>query len=251
MTPDILYEVGQVLGSVITIVFSLFWARHYGIGKVKALLISILSQVLGFVCIFVLTWIENGFQNFGAQNGIRAYPFLALIALLEAKIFRIEFRRSLDFQAIATPLSYGLCHYACLARMCCHGFHYQEGTAAYSVAHALTGTDQLPMQIFEATSALILFAIIVIYSYKTRFKVTGYAFAIFQILFGFGRFFWEFLRDNDKLIVFGPMKGAVDLAHQQAVWGISNLALWAAALFVAGIILFIYLKKNNKKGETI
>ena len=77
----------------------------------------------------------------------------------------------------------------------------------------------------------------------------GYLFAFFQIGFGFTRFFWEFLRDNDKLIVFGPMKDAVDATGRQAMWGISNLAIWAVATFLAGVLLAVGLAIYHKKAK--
>lgn len=247
MNPEMLYEVGQILGMILSIAFTTFWATRYGIGKLKGFLISVVSEVLGYVAIFVLTWVESGFKVFGAQNAVRAYPFLVLFVLLESKLFRVDFYKCLEFQAVAVPLSYGLGHFACLARMCCFGFHYQEGTAGYTVAHALTGTDQLPMQIFEAVSSLLLFALIVIIAVKTRYKTTGILFVLFQVLFGGGRFLWEFLRDNDKLIVLGPMKGAMNSLREPAVWGISNLAFWALAIFCAGVILWIGLRLHRGK----
>lgn len=242
---DVLYEVLQIVAMVIAIVFTALWAKFYGVSRLKALLIAGFSSVVCFVGVFVLTWAENGFRQFGAQNAVRAYPFLLLVGILEAKIFRIDLIRCIEFQAVNVPLTYGLGHFACLTRMCCFGFQYQEGTFAYKVAQALTGTNQLPMQIFESVSSLLIFAVIVIVAVKTRFKVTGYLFVFFQIAFGATRFFWEFLRDNDKLIVFGPMKGAVS-AEGEAVWGISNLAFWALAIFVAGVILLICLKRYHK-----
>ena len=247
MNSSALYEIGQILSMAVANIFTMFWAKHYGIAKLKAFLIALFSTVTGFILVLVLTWAENGFKNFGEQNAVRFYPFMILIALLESKIFHVDLIRCLEFQAVNVPLTYGLGHFACLARMCCFGFHYQEGSVGYAVAHALTGTDQLPMQIFESVSSLIIFAAIVIVAVRTRFKVTGYLFAFFQIAFGATRFFWEFLRDNDKLIVLGPMKGAMNSLRQQAVWGISNLAFWALAIFAAGVILLVCLKVYHHK----
>ena len=243
------YSIGQIVAMLAAMVITVFWARHYGISKLKALLITVVSDVLTFAGILLLTWIESGFKSFGAQNIVRVYAFLVPIVLLEAKVFRVDFIRCLEFQSIAMPLCYGLGHFACLTRMCCFGFHYVEGSAGYAVAHALTGTDQLPMQIFESVSALLLYVIIVIAAAKTHYKPKGYLFAFFQIGFGFTRFFWEFLRDNDKLIVFGPMKGAVDATGRQAMWGISNLAMWAVATFLAGVVLAVGLAIYHKKAK--
>ena len=247
MNPDLIYNGGQIFSLLFALAVSMFLAKYYGIGRTKAFLINVISQIVCFAGVFILTWMENGFQRFGEQNAVRVYPFLVLIALLDCKLFKVDFLRCMDYQSITMPLIYGVGHFACLARMCCFGFHYQEGSAGYAVAHALTGTDQLPMQIFESVSSLLVFAIVIIVAVKTRFKVTGYLLAICQILFGGMRFFWEFLRDNNKLIVFGPMNGAVNEAGEQAVWGISNLAFWALAIFAAGVILFVCLKIYHSK----
>ena len=241
------YSIGQIIAMLAAMVITVIWARKYEVSYLKAFLITVVSDILTFAGVMLLTWIESGFQSFGSQNIVRVYAFLVPIVLFEAKVFRIDFIRCLEFQSVAMPLCYGFGHFACLTRMCCYGFHYQEGTAGYAVANALTKTDQLPMQIFESVSALLIFVAIAIIAAIIRYKPTGYLFAFFQIVFGATRFFWEFLRDNEKLIVFGPMNGAINDKGEQAVWGISNLALWAVATFVAGVILAVGLKIYHNK----
>ena len=105
MSVDMLYEGGQMLALVISILFTMLWARHYGVGRLKAFAITVTSQLLCFVLVFVLTWVENGFRNFGEQNAVRAYPFIILLGVLEAKLFRVDFLRVIDFQAVSVPLS--------------------------------------------------------------------------------------------------------------------------------------------------
>ena len=238
-----------MLAVILSTVFGIFWAKHYGIGKLKAFLLLAFSQVVAYPAVFLLTWIENGFKGFGAQNAVRFYVFSALVGLIECKIFKIDFRKCIDFQAVIPPLCYGLGHFACLAKMCCFGYHYIEGSLPYKIAHALTGTDQLPMQVLESVSALVVFVIVAIVAVKTRYKVTGKLLVLYQILFGLSRFFWEFLRDNKKMIIFAPMKNATGVEAHGAVWGISNLALWALAIALAGVILWIILKATEKGTE--
>lgn len=241
----------QGLALVVAIIFTVFWAKNYKISKWKAFPICVTSQFLGFLFVFLLTWIENGFTKFGAQNAVRFYPFLLLIGILEAKVFREKILTIIEFQAVTIPLTYGLGHLACLVPKCCGGFHYLEGSAGFVVANALTGTDQLPLQLFESISALLIFVIIVIMAIKSKFKVKGYLFALYHVLFGATRFLWEFLRDNDKIIKFGPINGATSSFESNgiAMWGISNLAIWSLAILAVGIGLFIGLKIYHNKQE--
>lgn len=246
-----LYGIIQGAASVVAIIFSIIWSKNYNVSKWKAIPICITSQFLGFIIVFLLTWIENGFTKFGAQNAIRFYPFLLLIGFLEAKVFKEDFLKVIEFQAVTMPLTYGLGHFACLIPNCCSGFHYQPGTIGFTIANALTGTDQLPLQIFESVSALLIFVITVIIAIKTKFKIKGYLFALYHVLFGFTRFLWEFLRDNQKIIQFGPINGATSSFESNgvAMWGISNLAIWSLAILIIGIGLFIVLKIYHNKQE--
>jgi prolipoprotein diacylglyceryltransferase len=50
------------------------------------------------------------------------------------------------------------------------------------------------------------------------------------VMFGSTRVIWEFFRVNEKLF-----------------WGLSELALWSVALFVAGVLWLILDKKQGEK----
>ena len=244
-----LYAFLQSFSVVGSIAFTIFWAKKYKASMFKVIPIAVISNLLTYALIFLLAWIENGFTNFGAQNAVRAYVFTILICWLESKLFKMDLLTVMDFQAITVPLSYGIGHFACLGPNCCAGFYYQEGTVGYKIAQALTGTAQLPNQIFESVTALTIFTIIVVIAIKTKFKATGYMFALFYVLFGGTRFLWEFLRDNEKVIVFGPMNGATTINGYEAVWGISSLALWALAIFAVGVIMFAALIIHHSNKE--
>ena len=242
-----MYNTIQALSVVISLLFGTFYGQKYGFGKFKSFLITLFTQVAGFAGIFVLTWIESGFKKFGSQNAVRVYVLCTFFVWLEHKIFKVDFRKCLDFQGITPALGYGIAHLACLFPRCCFGFQYVEGSTMYKIANALTGTNQLPMQLWESLYALLLFAVLLIVAYKGKFNGSGKLIAWFQIFFGAGRFGWEFLRDNKKLIILAPMKDAVSVEAHGAVWGISNLALWAAATFIVGIITLIILNSFDKK----
>lgn len=246
-----MYEAIQVLSIIVAVLFGMFYAKNYGIGKVKGLLIGLFTQVIGFALIFILTWVESGFKNFGSQNAVRVYAFSAFIVMLESKIFKVDFRKCLDFQGIVPPLAYGVAHLACLFPKCCFGFSYTEGSAMYDIAMKLTGTDKLPMQLNESLSALIIFAVLLAVAFRSKFSNGGRILAYYQIAFGAERFMWEFLRDNKKVIRIAPMQNALSAEPYGAWWGISNLAIWSFAIFVAGVVLLICLNRADKKDQKI
>jgi len=242
------YEITQIIALLIATLFTAFWAKNYGIGKLKAIAIIAISQFVSFMLVFFLTWVENGFKNFGAQNIVRGFPFLILVFWIESKLFDMDFLKLCDFQIVHTPLAYCLARYGCIVENCCSGFYYYKpDSIEYKIAHTLTGSYQMPVQAFEAITSLIIFVIIVVYCVKTRFKATGYAFVLFHILYGGTRFLWEFLRDNNKIIKFARMDGALTVEREAAYWGISNLAIWSLAIFVVGVVMFICLRRYHKR----
>ena len=47
------YSIGQIVAMLLAMVITVFWARHYGVGKMKAFLITVVSDILtlqGFFC---------------------------------------------------------------------------------------------------------------------------------------------------------------------------------------------------------
>ena len=246
-----MYNIIQKSGLVIAALFTVFWAKNFSVGKLKALAITVATQFMVIMSSVILTWIENDFQNFGAKNAVRGLPLLLLFGLLEAWVFRMDLLKTCDFQAMMIPMAYGLARFGCLAASCCRGFYYLPGTTEYEIAHALTGSYQLPIVVLEAVSSVMISVIIIIYSIKTRFKVTGYAFALYHVLYGSVRFLGEFLRDNEKIITFGPMYGAFTSEGKVAVWGISSLAIWSLAIFAVGVVMFICLRIYHKKHAEI
>ena len=242
-----LFDIINALAMVIWIVMYVFYGRHYGFSKLKSLFISVFSCVVTYMFIFVLYWICSGFKYFGAQNAVRAYSTIVIVFWLETKIFKVDFRTLCDYQSIWPILWFGLGHIACIFEGCCHSFHYEEGTTVFKIAHALTGTDMLPVQAMEAFGSLILALILIIVHKKKNYNTGGRLFFYGLIAYAVPRFFMEFLRDNDKLIEFGTMPGAFDMYHDSATFGISELALWAIVMIVESVIFLVIFDKQDKK----
>lgn len=235
----------QITSWLASIVFCFYYGRKIEMSKMKSFTCSIFSIVFFHFFMLFQAWVENGFQNFGAQNLVRVFAFAPIVFILEAKIFNVSFRTMSDFHAIWPMLLHGISHYACFFENCCIGYEYLEGTTAYKIAYALTGTNMLPNQIFESTAALIVALILFIIAKKKNFQTNGRLYYIMLVIFGAQRTLWEFLRNNEKVIVFSEMKNAVS-----GDFGISNLACYSILAVLVGIgFLVAYHIIDKKKAE--
>ncbi len=244
-----MYALIQGIAMLIYVIVLTLYGKAYGFSRPKSFLLGFLAVSIDYCVILLMTWVESGFQNFGAQNAVRVFVFNPLLIFLVAKAVKIDFRKFLDYNAFPGMLWYGLGHIACITEGCCHGFEYKQGTTMYSIAQALTGTNMLPQQIIETIGALLIAAILLIVGMKYKFQTKGYMYLIMLILYGSQRFIFEFFRDNNKLIIIKDMVSA------DGQIGISNLAFWALAMFVEGVILLSVLvyvdKKKAKESELV
>ncbi|MBE6812203.1 MAG: prolipoprotein diacylglyceryl transferase [Ruminococcaceae bacterium] len=239
-----MYALIQGIAMLIYVIVLTLYGKAYGFSRPKSFILGFLAVSIDYVVILLMTWVENGFQGFGAQNAVRVFVFNPLLIYIVAKIMKVDFRKYLDYNAFPGMLWYGLGHFACLTTGCCQSFTYKEGSFMYDIAHALTGTGMLPQQILESVGALLIAGILLAVGIKYKFKTNGYMYLIMLMLYGTQRFFFEFFRDNEKLIVIKDMVSA------NGQIGISNLAFWAAAMAIEGAILLavmvIYDKKHKK-----
>ena len=241
------YNAIQGLSMVVWIVFYIFYGKHIGLSKPKAFLAAVYTCVTTFLMIFILTWIESGFKQFGAQNAVRVFAVEIIIIYTQKFIFGIDFRKNLDYCSVWPCLWYGVGHLACLIPKCCHSFTYVEGSALYKISYALTGTALFPQQLCEAVCALIIALVMWIIMRKKNYYIGGRMFFVMLITYGVQRIFWEFFRDNNKVIIFKEFASAISTETDKAYIGISNLALWSLAMVVEGVIALIILNKLDKK----
>ncbi len=240
-----MYDLIQGIAMVVYVIVLTLYGKYYGFSKIKSFVLGLIALSVDYTLILVLTWVENGFTNFGAQNAVRVFAFNPLLIYIVSKLMKVDFRKFNDYNAFPAMLWYGLGHFACLSAGCCSGFAYNEGTTMYKIAYALTKTNMLPQQIMESIGALIIAAILLVVGVKYKFKTNGYMYYIMLILYGSQRFLFEFFRDNKKIIVFGEMVSA------NGQFGLSSLSLWALAMFIEGVVLLAiiicYDKTKAKK----
>ena len=238
MTP---YAIVQGLAIVVYLLFITWYGKKFNVSHIKSFLLGVAGMIVYLILVKFLAWAETGFKTFGPENGIRVYVLLPIFMYALAKFSKVDPRKLFDMEAAACVLMYGVSHLACIFQGCCQGFQYYEGTPMYNLAMKLTGTNMLPIQLGESISALIVFAIVFAVGHKKQYNTKGYLLVIWYLIFGTERFFWEFLRDNQKVWTFAPLQ------QSDGYLGISNLAIWSALMVLAGVILLLVFRSIEKK----
>ncbi len=223
------------------LIFFTWYGKNFKISRIKSFLLGVAGMIIYLILVKFLAWAETGFKEFGAENGIRVYVLLPIFMYALAKFSKVDPVKLFDMEAAACVLMYGLSHLACIFAGCCQGFVYHEGTPMYNLAMKLTGTAMLPVQLGESIAALLVFALVFAVGHIKKYDTHGYLLCIWYIVFGTERFFWEFLRDNQKVIRIAPLQQA------DGWFGISNLAIWSALMVLAGIVLLFVFRHIEKK----
>ena len=136
--------------------------------------------------------IKGGFVFYGGLIG----GILGL--LIYSKQFKMDFSLLMDIYAAVVPLGHAIGRVGCFFGGCCYGIPYDGpfcNVYEFSTGTAPVGVPLFPVQLAEALSLLILFALQMIllfkYPQKKRALVYNYAF-IYSII----RFALEFLRGD-------------------------------------------------------
>lgn len=172
----------------------------------------------------VLAWIENGFQNWGANNIVRVYVYAPLICILAAKLLKIPSRKMIDYLAPSMVLQQVIGHSVCPFVGCCNGY-----PCSWGIWHPAIDSRVFPIQWLECIVALLILLYLLYIAKRENYVGTGKVYAMFLVTFGGTRFFLEFLRDNEKLFL-----------------GISNLALHALFMVLVGTVWLMVLEEKDK-----
>ena len=226
-----LYYLFWFLGVVAVLVVG-YWIgkKKYGFSFAKSILYVVLAVAIGYVLLWVTSWIVGGGKMMGL-NYVRIVTVLPIAIFLVTLIFKDKFSNVADFIAPLLAIFHGVTHIGCIFPGCCHGYPAEWGLFS-NEANAIC----FPSQPLEAISSLLTAVVLLI---MMKYKVqSGKLYAWYLIMFGGTRFLWEFLRDNDK------------------IWfGISELAIHALMAFVVGLIALILLiifdkrRRANEKGK--
>ena len=214
----------HVLGFLGVFLFNMYYGRHYGLSKSKAVLASLIVYPLTYAWMLLLYWIEQG--AFGGQNIVRVFIYVPLIALLPARLFHVRWAHMCDFLAPSPLIVHGISHLGCIFQGCCHGYAYSSPMAVYNPD---LGTYLRPIQPLESAAALAIVFWIVLRARRLNYKTECTSFPLMLLAFGLTRFFQEFARDNEKVFL-----------------GCSILAFHALLAAVVGAAWLIVLRRRKK-----
>lgn len=222
-----IYDGIVIFAFVAQMVFLVFYRKKYDISLCKSILTVLLVYPVAYFWMLVLTWIENGFQNWGANNIVRLYVYIPLICIVAAKVLKIPSRKMIDYLAPSMALQQVIGHSVCPFTGCCQGY-----ACSWGIWNPTTDERLFPNQWLECLVALIIFLYLYRLARRENYAGTGKIYAIFLVSFGGTRFLLEFMRNNDKLLL-----------------GVSNLALHALFMVLVGTIWLMVLYEKDKQKE--
>ena len=214
----------HVLGFVASLIY-LYWVfPKYGVNRFRGFGLAVCTYLTAYAGMLVLFWMITG--DFGGQNVIRVFLFLPLILLLYANTFDVDYKKSLDFAAPVLCIAQAFGKIGCTVSGCCES----QWQVPWGVYNPHTETRLFPVQLAEGVTALIIAVAVILIARRRGFRCGGKTMAWMWVMFGPTRVIWEFFRASEKLF-----------------WGLSELALWSAALTVAGVLWFILDKGQGEK----
>ena len=222
-----IYRVFFILGFVGVFIYLWNISKKYSIPKWKSVVFTVLVYGSTVIWMLFLYWVENGFEGFGGNNIVRVFWWLGVFVFPVSKLLKLDYWKALDFVSPCLCINHGIAHLGCVFAGCCHGY-----PCSWGVLNPELGYRCFPNQPIEALVAIGIAVFIWHREKKKGYEqgIDGLSFPLMLMLFGYSRFFLEFLRDNDKLF-----------------WGISALAIHALVNAVIGTVAYILIKKKRAK----
>ncbi|MBR4941749.1 MAG: prolipoprotein diacylglyceryl transferase [Clostridia bacterium] len=216
-----LYSICSYIGIFSGIIFAFFYRKKYRIPVWKYLIIHAVFYYSLSLLNGLMYNIESSHDISNTGSIIRALVFIPFIAMLLGYLLRLNWKSISDFFAPVMALWIGLALWGCMFAGCCYGY-----PARWGIYCKYYNTTAVPIQIFEAVTVLLIFAVLIIWNRKHKYCSNGKTYPLFLILFGSTRLIWEILRNNDK------------------VWLVfSSLAFHSVFMVIVGIIAFFLFDK--------
>jgi len=222
-----IYTGGAMAAIVFQFFFLIIYRKKYNFSLKQYVILFSISTPLQYFSMFFLAWVENGFQNWGANNIVRSFVYFPLFFALAAKVAKVPTGKVIDFAAPSQALNQAIGHLVCPFAGCCQGY-----ACSWGIWNPITETRLFPNQWLECLVALVIFFYLYRLARRENYSGTGKIYAMFLVTFGGTRFLLEFLRDGDKLFL-----------------GISNLALHALFMVLVGTIWLMVMYEKEKQQE--
>ena len=217
-----LYYLFWLMGVVSALILGLLLAKDYDISKAKAIIYVSVALTLGYLLIWVTSWVFGGGKVQGF-NLVRSVAFLPTLYWVLSRLFKETYSNVSDFLAPIGVSGFAIIRIGCIFTGCCQGFPSKWG-----IYSNVSGTICFPVQMFEIAVSLMIGTILFVMAKKKLQQ--GKLLSWMMIMFGSTRFVLEFFRDNNKLF-----------------FNISELALHALFTLLVGLVLLIVKVNSDKK----
>lgn len=220
-----LYDILFIMGFLAVMVTFLMTGKKMQIPAIKTAGFVVLLSSIMVVLMYALKWAETGFTRWGGNNFVRIYVYLAACAVPTAYGMKIDRAKLLSMLAFGAPLAFGVGHYGCIFTGCCCG-----RVVEYGIYNPMYQNLRFPIQIIEATEALIISRCIYCRIKKRNYVPDGKEYPLMLVAYGTSRFLFEFFRVNAKIL-----------------WGLSTLSFHSLFMVLVGLVWLAVLKKKSKQ----
>lgn len=251
------YGVVIVLGAITAFVIGVFKKRCMNIANLDVFLAGMFAVVFGLVgakvlavfeyfpqlidgTVSILQLVRSGFVFYGGLiGGIGGL-------VLYCAIYKISFLAMCDAIVPVFPLAHAFGRIGCFCAGCCFGMPTDGSWGVIFTApldpNVPCGVPLVPTQLLEVGVLLLIFAVLMVLSYrKTSFGTLS---AVYALLYGIGRFILEFFRAD-------PDRGNIGVLSTSQFISVF-LILFSVAFFLRGLWLpnlkkiVTCFKRNNK-----
>lgn len=151
------------------------------------------------------------------------------------RIKKLDFMSYIDLFAASVPINQALGRIGCLLAGCCYG---KETTSRFSLVFperccAPANVPLLPTQPVMAAGNFVIFVVLVALWLKGYNKKKGLLTSLYLIMYSIGRFFIEFLRDDER----------------GSVGALSTSQFISLFIFAAGAVLLYFVISKDKRAS--
>lgn len=238
------YGLMIALGFLAAVLIGMKRAKSYSLDSEAIIDIAIIALISGFLgakLLYVIVSFQDfindplevlGSSGFVVYGGIIGGTLGAMVYCIKKKI---SFMSYFDIVMPSIAINQGFGRIGCFMAGCCYGreTHSKLGVVFPANSMAPAGVRVLPTQLFSSAGDMLIAGILIAYARKSRYK--GNTGALYLVLYGIGRFFIEFLRNDER----------------GAVGNLSTSQFISIFIVALGIVLFQVNKKRGIPADTL
>ena len=221
----LLYHLFPILALAVFLILGNILGKTYSFGVLKRIFYVLLTVALRSGLLTITSYIIGGGEYSGV-NHVRIVVILPFVLLPITLLLKDDFWKVTDFIVPLLSIYHGIVCVGCIFTGCCHGY-----PSTWGLFSNQAGTICFPIQPIEIM-VYILIGVVLLYMTKKKLQ-PGRLYAWYLVMFGFSRFFLEYLRDDKKIFI-GLSEYAIE-------------ALVALLVGAVGVCVINSLHKRRKK----